>query len=426
MNAIAIDPLPHAIDTTLTLPGSKSYTNRAFIAAALARGETRLRHALFSDDTRYMADSLRRLGIAVHEDEASRTMTVPGCDGTLPASQAQLFVGNAGTAARFLPPMLALGTGTFELDGVPRMHQRPIGPLLTALRSLGANVECLGAPESVPLRVIADGLVGGLVRIRGDLSSQYISGLLLSAPYMRDGLKIALDGPLVSRPYVAMTQQTMRDFGVQATAEGDDTFIVAPGQRYVGRDYDVEPDASAASYFFAAAAITGGRARVEGLGSRSLQGDLDLVHILARMGCKVGQGETWTEVIGPPRGQLRGVEVDMRDLSDVAQTLAIVAPFASSPSRITGIGFIRAKETDRIGAPVRELVKLGARAEEEPDGIRIDPGVPHGGTVATYDDHRMAMSFAVLGLVVPGIRIENPSCTAKTFPDYFDYLARLR
>ena len=306
------------------------------------------------------------------------------------------------------------------------MRERPIAPLLDALASLGVKVECLGAPGCVPVRVHGGALVGGKVRVAGDVSSQYISGLMMGAPRMRDGLTLDIDGELVSRPYVAMTEQALRDFGAQLTREGERRFVIPGGQHLVGRSYRVEPDASAASYFFAAAAITGGRVIVPGLGTRSLQGDRNLVHILARMGCRVREGEDFTELTGPTAGGLQGVEVDMADLSDVAQTLAVVAPFASSPTRITGIGFIRRKETDRIGAVVRELTRLGVQAQEEEDGYTIHPGVPQPGVVDTYDDHRMAMSFALLGLARPGIVIRDPACVAKTFPRYFEVLETLR
>jgi 3-phosphoshikimate 1-carboxyvinyltransferase len=321
---------------------------------------------------------------------------------------------------------MALGQGTYELDGIARMRERPIAPLLTALAALGVKVECLGQPGCVPLRVHGGSLFGGAVRVPGNISSQYISGLMMGAPAMRDGLIIDIDGELVSRPYLEMTAQALRDFGAILTREGERRFVIPGAQHLVARDYRVEPDASAASYFLGAAAITGSRVRVTGLGTRSLQGDRNLVHILVRMGCTLHEGEDFTELRGPPPGQLVGVEVDMADLSDVAQTLAVVAPFAKTPTRVTGIGFIRKKETDRVGAVVHELNRLAVRAEEEADGFVIHPGAPQPGAVDTYDDHRMAMSFALLGLVRPGITINDPGCVSKTFPTYFDVLERLR
>jgi 3-phosphoshikimate 1-carboxyvinyltransferase len=373
-----------------------------------------------------MGDSLRSMGAVVEADQDAHTLAVGGVDGHVPGKEARCFVGNAGTAARFLPVVMALGKGTYELDGVPRMRERPISPLLDALSSLGVQIECLGQPGCLPLRVHGGSLRGGGVRIPGHISSQYISGLMMGAPCTAEGLAIDIEGELVSRPYLEMTAQAMRDFGVNVTREGEKRFVIEGGQHYQGRTYRIEPDASAASYFFAAAAITGGRVRVKGLGTRSLQGDRGLVHILAKMGCRVVEGEDFTEVHGPAEGKLTGVEVDMADLSDVAQTLAVVAPFATTPTRVTGIGFIRKKETDRIGAVVRELEKLGVRAEEEADGYVVHPGQPQPGEVATYEDHRMAMSFAVLGLRRHGIVIQDPDCVSKTFPTYFDVLETLR
>jgi 3-phosphoshikimate 1-carboxyvinyltransferase len=425
-SARPITPLAGPIDAAVEVVGSKSYTNRALVLAALAQGESLLTGALYSDDTRYMAAALRALGVDVREDHSAATFRVQGVDGRVPNAKGQCFVGNAGTAARFLPVVMALGQGVYELDGVPRMRERPIAPLLTALTSLGVHIETLGNPGCVPLRVHGGSLHGGHVRVPGYISSQYISGLMMGAPLMRDGLTLEIEGELVSRPYIEMTAQALRDFGAVLDRDGERRFVIPGGQHLLGRPYRVEPDASAASYFFGAAAITGGRVRVDGLGTRSLQGDRKLAHILAQMGCTLREGEDYTELTGPAPGTLRGVEVDMADLSDVAQTLAVVAPFASTPTRVTGIGFIRKKETDRVGAVVRELIKLGIKADEEADGFVIHPGAPQPGAVDTYDDHRMAMSFALIGLARPGIVINDPGCVSKTFPNYFDVLETLR
>jgi 3-phosphoshikimate 1-carboxyvinyltransferase len=421
----AIEPFSRPVDADVQVVGSKSYTNRALIVAALARGESLLTGALFSDDTRYMAQALRQLGAAVEADEGARTLRVRGLAGEVQAEQAQCFVGNSGTTARFLTVVLALGRGVYEIDGVARMRERPIAELIDALGALGVRVEPLGQPGCIPLRIHGGSLRGGEVSIAGSATSQYATGLMLSAPAMERGLSLELTGELVSRPYLDMTAQLMRDFGAKVTREGERKFVIEHGA-YTGRQYAVEPDASAASYFFAAAAIRGGRVRVAGLGAGSLQGDRKLAHILARMGCTLNETADYTELRGPADGQLRGIEVDMADLSDVAQTLAVVAPFASTPTRVTGIGFIRRKETDRVGAVVRELQRAGIRAEEEADGFVVHPGTPRSADIQTYDDHRMAMSFALLGLAAPGIRIADPGCVSKTFPNFFEVLEGLR
>ena len=427
--ALTVQPLERPLDATVTPPGSKSYTNRALTLAALAHGTSTLTGALYSDDTRYMAGALRDLGFTVLEDEAAKTFTVTGGGGRVPNAKASVFIGNSGTTARSLPPLMALGPGdgaegVYDLDGVPAMRGRPIGPLLNALNALGAHASSLEHTDCPPIRIASKGLQGGSLSLRGDLSSQYFTGLVMSAPYMRDGLHLGVAGDLVSKPYLDMTAQAMRAFGAHLEiAPGHTAFTVKPG-RYDATTYNVEPDASAASYFFAAAAVTGGRVLVPGLGSNSLQGDLGFVRVLERMGATVRMTDTSTEVIGP--SVLRGIEVNMADLSDTAQTLAAIAPFADGPTRVTGIGFIRRKETDRVGAVVRELNRLGVAALEEDDGFLIQPGPIRPANVETYHDHRMAMSFAVTGLKAPGVTILDPACTSKTFPDFFEVLEQLR
>jgi 3-phosphoshikimate 1-carboxyvinyltransferase len=420
---LAIEPHPTPLTGTVQVPGSKSYTNRALLVAALAGGRSILDGALFSDDTRHMARSLAALGIGVAADEANHRFDVTGHGGKLPAAQAAVFVGNSGTTARFLTPMLALGTGTYDLDGNEAMRTRPIQPLLDALVSMGVRAQSLRGNGCPPIRVESSGFEGGTVRIAGGISSQYFSALLMVAPCARKGVVLEVEGDLVSKPYIEVTAQTMGAFGVPLDVGNFTRFEVHPG-RYAATNYAVEPDASAASYFFAAAAVTGGRVTVEHLGASSLQGDLEFVRLLERMGCRVEQTATKTEVIGPKK--LAGIDVDMANLSDTAQTLAAIAPFASSPTRVSGIGFIRRKETNRVRAVVTELVRMGIDAEEEADGFIVRPGMPRPADVHTYDDHRMAMSFAITGLMARGIRILDPGCVSKTFPNFFDVLAALR
>jgi 3-phosphoshikimate 1-carboxyvinyltransferase len=404
-------------------PGSKSYTNRALVLAALAAGRSRIDGALFSDDTLHMARSLGGLGVRVDADEAVERFEVDGCGGKLPVDRAAVFVGNSGTTARFLVPVMALGTGTFELAGDEAMAKRPIQPLLDAMGSLGVHAVSVRGNGCPPVRVESSGFEGGRVRMPGGISSQYFSALLMVAPCTRRGMTLEVEGDLVSKPYIEVTAQAMAAFGVRFENHAYARFEVKPAP-YRATTYLVEPDASAASYFFAAAAVTGGRVVVPGLGARSLQGDLRFVRLLERMGCQVRQSDTETEVIGPAK--LTGIEADMADVSDTAQTLAAIAPFADRPTRVTGIGFIRRKETDRVAAVVAELRRMGIRAEEEDDGFVVHPGTPQPADVETYDDHRMAMSFSITGLAAPGgIRIRNPACVSKTFPHFFDVLARV-
>ncbi|MEO1064033.1 MAG: 3-phosphoshikimate 1-carboxyvinyltransferase [Actinomycetota bacterium] len=417
---LAISPLDRPPDATVVVPGSKSHTNRALVCAALAAGTSRLDGVLVADDTEAMCGVLADLGLELALDREAPSVVVTGVAGSLPPGPAHVDARQSGTTGRFVLPMLACGEGTYVLDGHEQLRARPFDTLVDALEAVGVTVE----GRSLPLTVQATGaLPGGTVRLAGSVSSQFLSGLLLSAPCATGGMRIELTDEPVSTPYIDLTLSTMRTFGATVEAAGHRSFAVAPGG-YRAADVRIEPDASAASYFFAAAAITGGRVRVEGLGRDTVQGDLGFVDVLARMGAEVEVGGDHTEVRGT--GALRGVEVDMADISDTAQTLAAVATFASTPTRVTGIGFIRRKETDRIGAVVSELRRLGITAIEEVDGFVVEPGAPRPGTVATYDDHRMAMSFALLGLVHPGIVIDAPGCVAKTFPDYFDRLDDLR
>lgn len=417
-------PVSHPVTGTACVPGSKSITNRALPIAGLARGHSTLTGALFSDDTRYMAQALNDLGIPVSDAPEDYRFEVDGGDGAFPATQADLFIGNSGTTARFLTAILAIGHGTYRLDGVPRMRQRPIGPLLSALRQLGVDARSEADTDCPPIIVRASGFDGGTTTVSGNLSSQFLTGLLLAAPYGRNGVTIAVEGELVSKPYIVITADVMRAFGVETEIDDVDwkTFRVAPGQRYEGRAYQIEPDASNASYFFAAAAVTGGEVTVEGLGSRSTQGDLGFVHVLEQMGATVTLTDARTTVRGPQDGALRGGDFDFNVISDTAQTLAAIAPFADSPVTVRGIAHNRLKETDRIADVATELRRLGQVVDEFADGFTIHQRPVTPAEVHTYDDHRMAMSFALTGLRAPGVTILDPGCTAKTFPDYFQRL----
>jgi 3-phosphoshikimate 1-carboxyvinyltransferase len=419
----AIEPLTRPFDAVVTLPGSKSYSNRALLVAALARGRSEITEALYSDDTRYMHGALTALGVQVQADEAACTFVVDGVDGRFPATEATLHIGNAGTAARFLTAAVALGQGTFVVDGSPAMRKRPIQPLLDGLRALGVDADSREGNGCPPVVVWARGIAGGRARMRGDISSQYFSALLLAAPYAQRDVEIEVEGALVSAPYVTMTLSTMEAFGVRAERDGDRWFRVPAGQRYTGRRYAVEPDASGASYFFAAAAVTGGRVVAPRLGTGSAQGDLGLLDVLARMGCEVEVGADAVTVRGPAR--LHAVDADFTRMGDVATTLMAIAPFADGPVTVRGIAQTHYEESDRPVAAVTELRRLGLRVESDWDSVTIHPGTPQPAEVQTYDDHRIAMSFAVTGLRAPGIRIANPGCVAKTFPEYFDVLGRL-
>jgi 3-phosphoshikimate 1-carboxyvinyltransferase len=422
---LPVKPLDRPVDAVVEVPGSKSYTNRALLVAALAEGASTLEGALFSDDTERMADSLNRLGIRVTANADACRYEIDGAGGRIPASEAELFVGNAGTAARFLTALLALGRGRYVLDGIERMRRRPIEPLLNALRQLGVRARSLHDTGCPPVLVEADGLPGGEVTMAGDQSSQYFSALLLVGPVTEHGLTIHVEREMVSKPYIDLTAAVMAAFG--ARMERDEAYRrlhVPGGQGYTGRRYQVEPDASNASYFFGAAAITGGRVRVPGLGRDSAQGDLRLLDALEAIGCSVTRGDDFIEVRGPVR--LSGIRVDANAFSDMAQTLYALAPFADGPTEVRNVEHSRLQECDRIAASAAELRRLGQEVEEYPDGLRITPRPIRPAVVQTYDDHRMAMAFALVGLKAPGVAIADPGCTRKTFPDYWHRLDLLR
>jgi 3-phosphoshikimate 1-carboxyvinyltransferase len=435
LSSLRITPITHPLNTTVRVPGSKSLTNRALLIAALADGTTRLTNALFSDDSRYFAKALQTLGFEVQLDEVNHEMTVTGLGGKIPATKAELFIGNAGTAARFLSAFLTLGNGEYILDGEPRMRERPIGDLIEALTQLGAVLSPLSQRERAegegealicpPIKIIASGLCGGKTKIAGDISSQFLSALLMVAPYAQASIEIELTTDLNSKPYVDMTIAIMKEFGVEIERQDYSQFIIHPTHYSPLTTYPIESDASAASYFFAAPAICGGTVKVENISRKSVQGDIAFLDVLKQMGCTVQETDNCLLVTGTT--DLHGVDIDMRDIPDTAQTLAAVAPFASSPTRIRGIASARVKETDRVSATCTELKRLGVQVEEHADGMTIYPcHTFQPASIQTYNDHRMAMAFSLIGLRFDGVTIENPACVSKTFPNYFEVLETLR
>jgi 3-phosphoshikimate 1-carboxyvinyltransferase len=418
---LEITPLDRPPDASIRVPGSKSVTNRALLVSALADGKSRITNPLFSDDSYWLMDALVKLGIGLRADREGGEVGVEGLGGEIPASDVTLFVGNAGTVARFLPPTLALGPGPYTVDGAPRMRERPISDLVEGMRQLGAAVDYAGEKERYPLKVSGGGIRGGEARISGTRSSQFASGLLMAAPYAEAPVTLRVDGR-ERWPYIGITVAVMRSFGVRVT-EGPDLFSVKPAA-YEPLDYEVEPDASAASYFLAAAAVTGGKVRIPNLGSTSTQGDLRFAEVLEQMGCDLHLTPDSIEIQGPDR--LRGVDVDMNAFSDTMMTLAAIAPFATGPTTIRNVAHARLQETDRLSAIATELRCLGVPTQQTPSSIHIIPKKPRPAVVRTYGDHRMAMAFAVTGLVVPGISIRDPGCVTKTFPDFFWRLGELR
>jgi 3-phosphoshikimate 1-carboxyvinyltransferase len=418
MKTLRLDPI-RRIAGTVRLPGSKSISNRVLLLAALAEGETRIRDLLDADDTRVMLQALSALGVTC--DRAK----VAGVAGPFPVKNADLFLGNAGTAFRPLTAVLALCGGAYRLSGVERMHERPIGDLVDALRAAGAEIEYLGNEGFPPLRIRpARVVVAKPIAVRGEASSQFLSALLMALPLAGGGTVDVL-GELISRPYVEITLNLMRRFGVEVKRDGRRSFDI-PRSAYVSPGViTVEGDASSASYFLAAGAIAGGPARVEGVGRDSIQGDVRFCELLERMGAKVSMGDSWIEASS--QGKLRAFDLDLNHIPDAAMTAAVMALFASGPSTIRNVASWRVKETDRLAAMAAELRKLGAKVEEGADFLRVEPPARLRADVAidTYDDHRMAMSFSLVALGGVAVRINDPDCVAKTYPEYFDALAKL-
>lgn len=409
-----------AIRATVAAPPSKSYTNRAYLVAALAGGTVNLESPLFSDDTRYMRQALLQFGVPV--EEKTEAAIVQGQGGKLNVPDREIFIGNAGTTMRFLTTFATLAPGVTTLTGDERMQERPIEDLLTCLRQMALKAESIKGNGCPPIEIHGGEPRGGAVTLAGDKSSQYLTSLLLSAPYFQNDTVINIEGELTSKSYVDITLDIMQTFGVSVLNEFYRKFTVPAGQRYLARSYTVEGDASSASYFFAAAAVTGGEVSVTHLNPDSVQGDIHFPEALEQMGCEVKRSGEKITVFGNP---LHGITINMNDMPDVVQTLAVVALFAEGKTTMTGIKNLRIKETDRIAALANELTRLGASVEAGDDFIIVEPGTHQPAEVETYEDHRMAMSFAVAGLGIPGVKIKNPRCVDKSFPDFFERFQEL-
>jgi 3-phosphoshikimate 1-carboxyvinyltransferase len=411
---------PHdRVDATLTLPGSKSYTHRALMAAALAVGESVLINALAAEDTELTAQALTQLGAGI--DWQGTTIRVTGRSGRWRPAKLPIYLGNSGTSMRFLTALAALGEGEYLLTGTERLCQRPLGELLTALGEIGVRVASEKGDGCPPVRVTG-GLIGGKARLSGAISSQYLSALMFIGPLAPKGLEIDITGELVSRPYVDLTLEVLGGFGISYYREGYRYFELPGGQSYLSREYEIEADASSASYFWAAAALTGGRVTIANLSLESSQGDAAFPEVLGRMGCAIESTLAGLTVQGGP---LQGVTVDMGTMPDLVPTLAVLAAFATGDTVITGVAHLRHKESDRLAAVAAELGKLGIEARETADGLIIRGGAPKGAVIHTYNDHRIAMSFAVAGLKIPGVAIEDPECVAKSFPDFWQFFKQL-
>ncbi|MGR0279592.1 3-phosphoshikimate 1-carboxyvinyltransferase [Marinomonas dokdonensis] len=418
MNSITLGPLSSA-NGEIQIPGSKSLSNRILLLATLAKGTTKITNLLDSDDIRHMLDSLKQLGVNYRLEDEGTTCYLDGLAGPIQADKGDLFLGNAGTAMRPLTAALCLGQGEFHLHGEPRMHERPIGDLVDALQHLGVDVRYEGETGYPPLRIHANGLKGGEVSIKGNISSQFLTAILMSAPLAQGDLTIKVEGELVSKPYIDITLHAMKQFGVDVENQNYQAFVVKGGQTYQSPgEIMVEGDASSASYFLAAAAIAGGKIKVHGIGTDSVQGDVKFAEVLEKMGAKITYGPTWVEA---ERNELKGVDLDMNHIPDAAMTIATTALFADGPTTIRNIYNWRVKETDRLYAMATELKKLGAEVIEGEDYISVTPvkNLQHA-AIDTYNDHRIAMCFSLVAFSDTPVTINDPGCTSKTFPTYFE------
>ncbi len=416
-----LEVLPvETIDAEVRIPGSKSYTNRALIIAALADGVSTLLHPLKSDDTAAMITALREFGIDIEEHEDR--FVVYGTGGALKSPSGEINVQNAGTAMRFLTTLSALAADETRLTGTARMQERPIGDLLDALAELGVRAWSERRNSCPPIVVDGPGIRGGLCHLRGEISSQYLSSLLMCAPYADADVSVQVEGRQSSKPYVDMTMDIMQDWGIRVRETAEQSYQVKAGQKYQAREYTIEADASSASYFMALAAVTAGHVRVLGVNPHTRQGDIAFAQVLEQMGCSVKRGDHFLEIQGVDR--LKPVDIDMNSMPDMVQTLAIVAACTEGTTTIRDVANLRVKETDRLSALTKELKKAGIHAKELEDGLIIEGGTPHGATIDTYGDHRMAMVFGILGAVVPGIRIKDPEVVSKSYPDFWKDLEK--
>ncbi|MBR1477518.1 MAG: 3-phosphoshikimate 1-carboxyvinyltransferase [Lachnospiraceae bacterium] len=403
----------------LNVPGSKSITNRALLIAALAKGESVLKGVLFSDDSRHFLDCLNELGFLTEIDENSRSVKINGLSGKLPKKEASLNVGSAGTAARFITAFLGLSKGgAYHLDSSEQMKKRPMKELLDSLTELGCDISYDGNEGHFPYTIRGKGFLKPETTVNIDKSSQFLSALLISSVLSKEDFTVHTTGAH-GMAYIDMTLRMMWEFSVDVMRMGND-YVISRGQKYTAREYEIEPDMSAAAYFYAAGALTGANVRVDGVHFDSMQGDIEFLRILEKMGCELKDTDEGIVLTPPVSGKLKGVDADMSAFSDQALTLAAIAPYADSPVIIRNIGHIRLQECDRLNAMEKNLTALGIQCETDADSIKIYPGVPKGCEIETYEDHRVAMSFALTGLLVPGVEIINPSCCKKTFEDYFD------
>lgn len=418
-----IRTIQQPIQSNIKIPGSKSMTNRALLLAAMSNGICEISDVLISDDTRVFADALSELGIMVQLDESTRTCIVGGVTGRLPKPEASIWCGDAATAARFLLAICAASPGNYFFDGSPQLRNRPLSPLIKVLVGQGAVISPKNA-NRMPLTIKGvDRFSGDVIEIEGTQTGQFISALLMAAPFSKTQMVIQTSD-LVSRPYVDMTMDMMADFGVLVRRMNYSRFSIPVPQYYQARDYVIEPDLSTASYFFAAAAVTGGEVTIQPINrNKSHQGDVQFVKILEKMGCQIIENGLGLTVKGPT--ELKGVSVDMRDFSDTFMTLAAIAPFAKTPTSITNIGHTRLQESDRIKVMRTELEKCGVKVEEGPDWLKIFPSTPHGAVIDSHQDHRIAMSFAILGLKVENIVIQGAECVTKTCPNFYDLWEQL-